>query len=208
MAMMADNLESAFATTVEPIDRVDSPQPTISTAPCDEPQDKPEDSIPDTPQSTSHDEPESTAASSGEVTHDEAMRILREGLGEVFRDDPLLSDLPFEVTAEEVGLQIALEYGQAMTVSVQKFTGELMPIVVMQGARVQDLKQAIQRYVTLKESRRGSQTSISWKYVWRTYSLCFEGEQLDKNKKLKDYGIRNRDTVTFVKRRRQLGDKY
>ncbi|XP_022088923.1 U11/U12 small nuclear ribonucleoprotein 25 kDa protein-like [Acanthaster planci] len=182
---------------------IDALQATIPATPSD----NAVEPILDAPKVTSQDECQ-RAPTPGEVTHHEAMKIMRDGLAEIIRDDPLLSDLPAEVTAEEVGLQIALEYGQAMTVNVQKFTGELMPIVVLQGARVQDLKHAIQRYVTLKESRKGSQVSISWKYIWRTYSLCYEGEQLDKNKKLKEYGIRNRDTVTFVKRLRHQGYKY
>ncbi|XP_008765842.1 U11/U12 small nuclear ribonucleoprotein 25 kDa protein isoform X1 [Rattus norvegicus] len=40
--------------------------------------------------------------------------------------DPLLCDLPIQVTLEEVNSQIALEYGQAMTVRVCKMDGELM----------------------------------------------------------------------------------
>ncbi|XP_071803962.1 U11/U12 small nuclear ribonucleoprotein 25 kDa protein-like [Asterias amurensis] len=157
-----------------------------------------EPSVTNTQQLTASD----TIITQEDLTHKQAMEIVREGLSDVLDGDPLLSDLPAGVTSEEVALQIALEYGQAMTVCVQKFTGEIMPIVVLQGARVQDLKQAIQRYVTLNEDRKGTQTSISWKYVWRTYSLYIDGEQLDKNNKLKEYGIKNKDIVTFVKRRR------
>ncbi|XP_063124641.1 U11/U12 small nuclear ribonucleoprotein 25 kDa protein isoform X3 [Rattus norvegicus] len=40
--------------------------------------------------------------------------------------DPLLCDLPIQVTLEEVNSQIALEYGQAMTVRVCKMDGEVM----------------------------------------------------------------------------------
>ncbi|XP_035573323.1 U11/U12 small nuclear ribonucleoprotein 25 kDa protein isoform X1 [Canis lupus baileyi] len=40
--------------------------------------------------------------------------------------DPLLCDLPIQVTLEEVNSQIALEYGQAMTVRVCKMDGEIM----------------------------------------------------------------------------------
>ncbi|XP_038943051.1 U11/U12 small nuclear ribonucleoprotein 25 kDa protein isoform X4 [Rattus norvegicus] len=40
--------------------------------------------------------------------------------------DPLLCDLPIQVTLEEVNSQIALEYGQAMTVRVCKMDGEVL----------------------------------------------------------------------------------
>lgn len=38
----------------------------------------------------------------------------------LMKEDPLLQDLPPAVTLEEVNSQIALEYGQAMTVFVRR----------------------------------------------------------------------------------------
>ncbi|GAB1295899.1 U11/U12 small nuclear ribonucleoprotein 25 kDa protein [Apodemus speciosus] len=108
------------------------------------------------------------------------------------------------VTLEEVNSQIALEYGQAMTVRVCKMDGEVMPVVVVQNATVLDLKKAIQRYVQLKQEREGGVQHISWSYVWRTYHLTSSGEKLTEDrKKLRDYGIRNRDEVSFIKKLRQ-----
>uniref|UniRef100_A0A670JLD0 SNRNP25 ubiquitin-like domain-containing protein n=1 Tax=Podarcis muralis TaxID=64176 RepID=A0A670JLD0_PODMU len=93
--------------------------------------------------------------------------------------DPLLCDLPAQVTPEEIGSQVALEYGQAMTVRV--------PVVVVQNASVLDLKKAIQRFVQLKQERAGGIQHISWKYVWRTYCLTFGAEKLtDDRKKLRE----------------------
>ncbi|XP_023567298.1 U11/U12 small nuclear ribonucleoprotein 25 kDa protein isoform X1 [Octodon degus] len=144
--------------------------------------------------------------------------------------DPLLCDLPIQVTLEEVNSQIALEYGQAMTVRVCKMDGEVMPVVVVQNATVLDLKKAIQRYVQLKQEREGGIQHISWSYVWRTYHLISAGEKLTEDrKKLREsftslrlgnqnpsvgqtlpflkifpsYGIRNRDEVSFIKKLRQ-----
>ena len=37
-----------------------------------------------------------------------------------FQNDPLLCDLPSEITLEEINSQIALEYGQAMVVNVRR----------------------------------------------------------------------------------------
>ncbi|XP_072124696.1 U11/U12 small nuclear ribonucleoprotein 25 kDa protein isoform X2 [Mobula birostris] len=115
-----------------------------------------------------------------------------------------LSLLSLEVTLEEINSQIALEYGQAMTVKVKKGDGEIMPVVVIQNETVLDLKKAIQRYVQLKQEREGGTQYISWKYIWQTYHLTFNGEKLaDDKMKLKDYGIRNRDEVTFIKKLRK-----
>ncbi|XP_069762932.1 U11/U12 small nuclear ribonucleoprotein 25 kDa protein [Narcine bancroftii] len=138
-----------------------------------------------------------------ELSHAEILDLFQEGLAMIVQD-PLLCDLPIQVTLEEINSQIALEYGQAMTVKVKKGDGEIMPVVVIQNETVLDLKKAIQRYVQLKQQREGGTQYISWKYIWRTYHLIFNGEKLaDDKMKLKDYGIRNRDEVTFIKKLRK-----
>ena len=43
----------------------------------------------------------------------------------IFQNDPLLMDLHSAVTVEEINAQIALEYGQAMTVNVKRGDGEV-----------------------------------------------------------------------------------
>ncbi|KAM9843369.1 U11/U12 small nuclear ribonucleoprotein 25 kDa protein [Aulostomus maculatus] len=137
------------------------------------------------------------------LPHSEILDIFEEGLARLVQD-PLLCDLPIQVTLEEVNSQIALEYGQAMTVRVLKADGEVMPIVVVQNATVLDLKKAIRRFMELKQQREGGVKHVSWRYVWRTYNLVFQGEKLEDDKmRLKDYGIRNRDEVTFMKRLRK-----
>ncbi|XP_026998748.2 U11/U12 small nuclear ribonucleoprotein 25 kDa protein [Tachysurus fulvidraco] len=137
------------------------------------------------------------------LPHSEVLDIFEEGLALIVQD-PLLCDLPIQVTLEEVNSQVALEYGQAMTVRVCKADGEIMPIVVVQSATVLDLKKAIQRFFELKQQREGGIKHISWRYVWRTFHLVFNGERLEEDrKKLKDYGIRNRDEVTFMKKLRR-----
>ncbi|NXQ95731.1 SNR25 protein, partial [Sagittarius serpentarius] len=109
-----------------------------------------------------------------------------------------------EVTAEEIGSQVALEYGQAMTVRVCKADGETMPVVVVQNASVLELKKALRRHVQLRQARQGGVQHLSWKYIWRTYHLTYAGEKLaDDRKKLREYGIRNRDEVSFIKKLRK-----
>ncbi|KAG8558467.1 hypothetical protein GDO81_017007 [Engystomops pustulosus] len=135
-----------------------------------------------------------------ELPHAEVIDIFQEGLAMLVQD-PLLCDLPIQVTLEEINSQIALEFGQAMTVRVCKADMEVMPVVVVQNATVLDLKRAIQRYVQLKHQREGGIQHISWKYVWKTYQLSFSGEKLENDEKsLREYGIKNRDEVVFVKK--------
>ncbi|XP_068102924.1 U11/U12 small nuclear ribonucleoprotein 25 kDa protein [Hyperolius riggenbachi] len=137
-----------------------------------------------------------------ELPHAEVVDIFQEGLAMLVQD-PLLCDLPIQVTLEEINSQIALEFGQAMTVKVCKADQEVMPVVVVHNATVLDLKRAIQRYIQLKHQREGGIQYLSWKYVWRTYQLSFAGEKLDHDdKSLREYGIKNRDEVVFVKKQR------
>ncbi|XP_028268342.1 U11/U12 small nuclear ribonucleoprotein 25 kDa protein isoform X2 [Parambassis ranga] len=88
------------------------------------------------------------------LPHSEILDMFEEGLAQLVQD-PLLCDLPIKVTLEEINSQIALEYGQAMTVKVLKADGEVMPIVVVQNATVLDLKKAICRFMELKQQREG-----------------------------------------------------
>ncbi|BFZ21223.1 hypothetical protein BsWGS_24262 [Bradybaena similaris] len=137
-------------------------------------------------------------------THSEAMSTAQDMLTGLIMNDPLLRDLDPHVTLEEVNSMIALEYGQAMVVNVRRMDNEVVPIVVTQKAKVIDLKHAIKRHFTLRQMRTGGSTHISWRHIWKRYWLSFNGEKLaDDNKKLKSYGIRNRDSVTFIKRLRE-----
>ncbi|OWF45195.1 U11/U12 small nuclear ribonucleoprotein 25 kDa protein [Mizuhopecten yessoensis] len=78
------------------------------------------------------------------------------------QEDPLLSDLPPQVTLEEVNSCVALEYGQAIVVNVRRADDEVMAVVVTQNATVLDLKHAIKRYITLRQMRNGGKLHISW----------------------------------------------
>jgi len=152
--------------------------------------------------SATHPEDE-VGPSSGSMSHHECMKLFQEKLKSLIGSDPLLSDLPELVTVEEVQSHIALEYGQAMSIHVQRADGALYSVIVEQNATVLDLKKAIQRHVKLKLSREEGNPHISWRYVWRSYWLCYAGTRLtDDNKKLRDYNIRNKDQVVFVKRLR------
>ncbi|KAI9515297.1 U11/U12 small nuclear ribonucleoprotein [Dissostichus eleginoides] len=153
-------------------------------------------SLPDLPSSVSKEEEDEETLPDSEI-----LDIFEEGLAQLVQD-PLLCDPPNQVNLEEVNSQIALEYGQAMTVRVLKTDGEIMPIVVVQNATILDLKKAICRFMGRKQQREGGVKQVRWGYVWRSFLLVFQGEKLDEDKiRLKDYGISNMDEVTFMKRR-------
>lgn len=140
------------------------------------------------------------------LSHQEVMIKVQSTLADIISSDPLLYDLPPQVTLEEINSYIALEYGQAMVVNVRRADNEVLPIVVTQTATVLDLKHAIKRHVNLKQQRANGKLHLSWRYVWKRYWLYFNGEKMTDDKKLlKDYGIRNKDEVTFIKRLKERG---
>lgn len=138
------------------------------------------------------------------LSHQEALAHFKDGMAEVIVGDDLLSDLPLHITLEEVNSLISLEYGQSMTVRVCQADGSAMAVVVHQNATVLDLKHAIKRHVTLQQMRHNAPTLISWRYIWRSFWLYHEGQKLtEDNKPLKEYDIRNKAEVTFIKRLKQ-----
>ncbi|CAB0013431.1 unnamed protein product [Nesidiocoris tenuis] len=137
-------------------------------------------------------------------SHDELMEITKSTLKELIASDELLSYLPPDVTAEEVAAELALRHGQSMSINLHKENGQIWKVVVPKGGRVVDLKRAIRRSVNAQLAREGVKKKISWRYVWRTNHLAFEGQILDDDSALLvDVGIRNKCDLRFVKRRRE-----
>jgi hypothetical protein len=101
-----------------------------------------------------------------------------------------------------------VQTGSALTVEIARADGEIMRIVVdRSGAKVSDLRRALQRFMELRELRRiGRRRHISWRYVWRAYCLQTpDGEKLqrrDDQRTLASLGIVNKSRLTFAKRLR------
>lgn len=68
--------------------------------------------------------------SDDKLTHEELMEVTSTTLNELLKEDSFLSDLPAEVTLEEVNNQIALQHGKSITIYVVRGDDEKMPVVV------------------------------------------------------------------------------
>lgn len=137
------------------------------------------------------------------LSHKEAFASFSDGLKELL-EDRVLKYLPSDVSRREVEMQLALHQGRAITVFVKKCDEVVVPIPVLQGARVKDFKAAIQMQIGQQIKRSGGPAHISWRSIWRSYWLCFGKVRLtDENGLLSDYGVGNRDEVTFTKRLRE-----
>lgn len=141
------------------------------------------------------------------LKHEDLCEITHSTLRRLLAADPLLSDLPGDVTTEEVNAQIAVLQGQSITVFIlRNLESPLAVVIPHQGTTVQDLKRAIQRSFDLKQQRLRSKTKISWKYIWRTYHLQHDLQTMkDNNEFVINYGVKNKSEIRFVKRLRKDG---
>ncbi|GAB0093485.1 hypothetical protein DMENIID0001_086300 [Sergentomyia squamirostris] len=155
-----------------------------------------------------------------EKQHEVLKSITQRKLHDILTTTKHLQDISGDVTLEEVNAQISLIRGQSIILFVTREALPPFEIVVPQsGTSVRDLKKAIERYYTLTQrrqqsslggecSKRGGQTKISWRYIWRTYMLAYGGIRLvDDNQVLATYGIQNKDHLRFVKRKRDKCSK-
>ncbi|XP_068219444.1 U11/U12 small nuclear ribonucleoprotein 25 kDa protein-like [Palaemon carinicauda] len=137
------------------------------------------------------------------LSHAELKAFFQGALERLLPADPVLNDLHPQVTLEEVQALIDLEHGQAMKVYIKKADGGYWNVVVPREATVHELKVALKHHVALWLNRKGLKKKISWRYIWKTNWLCFDKEKLiNDNCKLLEYGIRNKSTLTFLKKRR------
>lgn len=140
------------------------------------------------------------------IPHTELKRFFQEALSCMLESDSLLSDLHPHVTLEEVRALGELENGRAMKVYIERADGGVWSIVVPREATLRDLKLVLRNHVALALARQGVRKKVSWKYVWRSYWLAFNGENLkDDNRKLLDVGVKHMSSLTFIKRRREKG---
>lgn len=97
------------------------------------------------------------------LSHKQYMAKHTEMLQEIIAGDPWLHSLHPWLTTEEINSEIAPEHGQAMQVLVKRADGEVMPVVVLQAGAVIDLKNAMKRHFSLKQSREGILKKVSWR---------------------------------------------
>lgn len=64
------------------------------------------------------------------LSHEDLLEISQSSLRRLIAADPLLSDLPVDVTTEEVLAQIAVAQGQSITVTVTRYSESPLNVVV------------------------------------------------------------------------------
>ncbi|XP_045511242.1 U11/U12 small nuclear ribonucleoprotein 25 kDa protein-like [Colias croceus] len=138
------------------------------------------------------------------LSHDELLEVTRSSLCTLISCDSLLSDLPLDVITEEILLLTAAEHGQSITIFISRENEPKLKVIVPQTAKVRDLKKSIARHFEIFQQRIGSKVKISWKYIWKTYNLDFDGILLDDdNSSIDNYGVCNKVTLNFKKKRKK-----
>lgn len=64
------------------------------------------------------------------LSHEDLLEITESSLKRLITADPLLSDLPGDVTVEEVLAQIAVAQGQSITITVTRYSESPLNVVV------------------------------------------------------------------------------
>ncbi|CAG8443006.1 4694_t:CDS:2 [Ambispora gerdemannii] len=127
------------------------------------------------------------------------------------------------VSVEQVDTLIALEQGTAFEIRVERGGLDPLVLIVKQNSTIKDLKNLIKARVERDEEEKRDKSNvkranndsgdgvirnmrqrkrrnkkISWKYIWKTYCLMFEGHRLlDENARLQELNIRSRSVLKF-----------
>ncbi|RVE46206.1 hypothetical protein evm_009164 [Chilo suppressalis] len=138
------------------------------------------------------------------LSHDDLIQISHSAINDIINSDPLLSDLPGDMILEEIFSQIAVEHGQSITVIISREGEPALKVIVPQDTKVIDLKKAVARHFEIYQKRIGNKVKISWKYIWKTYDLSYDGLILDNDcSSIEDYGVVNKVTLQFKKKRKK-----
>ncbi|KAJ8729156.1 hypothetical protein PYW08_000737 [Mythimna loreyi] len=136
------------------------------------------------------------------LSHDELLEVTQSSLATLLSKDSLMKNLPSDIIIEEILSQTAVEHGQSITIFISRESEPTLKVIVPQNATVRNLKKAIQRHFQLFQRRAGNTTKISWKYIWKTYTLNFDSITLDDdNAPIQNYGVTNKVTLSFKKKK-------
>lgn len=156
--------------------------------------------------------------------HQNLHNITKERLRNILAQTPALRDITCDVTHDEIVNEIAIVNGESIKIYVTREPYQQLKVIVSKNCKIIELKAAIKRNfnalqrrqqqnqtcgndkLTYSEQRRRyknaePKANISWKYIWHTYYLRYNGIALTENEKcLSDYDIRNKAVLEFVKK--------
>lgn len=157
--------------------------------------------------------------------HQNLCNTTKELLRTLLSNTPLLRDIDDDVTQDELTAEIAFINGDSMKIYVQREPYEKLKVIVPRQCKVRELKATFQHCFEAYQRRQAKRAdndkskhstsrqrhhtnrnavhnvNISWKYIWRTYYLRYNGIALiDDEKLLSEYDIRSKAILDFVKK--------
>ncbi|XP_001606078.1 U11/U12 small nuclear ribonucleoprotein 25 kDa protein [Nasonia vitripennis] len=139
------------------------------------------------------------------LSHEELVKLTKEAIANIIESDPIFSNLPLDPTIDEIRAQIAVARGQSIELFLERGPLPTLSIVVpSKNTSVLELKKAVKRHTNLALKREKVTKKISWKHVWKKYYLSFDNVTLaDDKEDIRNYGIRSKAVLKYVKRRRE-----
>lgn len=64
------------------------------------------------------------------LTHEELLKVTKSTISELLKNDPIVHDLPPDVTLEEIEALTAVLHGQSMTLIVKRGEDDDVPVIV------------------------------------------------------------------------------
>lgn len=157
--------------------------------------------------------------------HQNLCNTTKEQLRTILSNTPLLRDLADDITQDELTAEIAFINGDSIKIYVQREPYEKLKVIVPRQCKVRELKATFQHCFEAFQRRQAKRAdndrskhsssrqrhhtdrivahnvNISWKYIWRTYYLRYNGIALiDDEKLLSEYDIRSKAVLDFVKK--------
>ncbi|OAD07283.1 hypothetical protein MUCCIDRAFT_107889 [Mucor lusitanicus CBS 277.49] len=110
--------------------------------------------------------------------------------------DELLANVPSHATVEELEALLAVEKGQAYHISIERQPLPSIDIIVRQSSTVRDIKRMIKLHV----NRQSTHKQISWRYIWRSHCLEFQGRKLlHEDAVVSQLGIKQHSVLVFAR---------
>ncbi|GAN06901.1 u11/U12 small nuclear ribonucleoprotein 25 kDa protein-like [Mucor ambiguus] len=114
----------------------------------------------------------------------------------ILSKDELLSDVPSYATVEELEALLAIEKGQAYNISIERQPLPSIDITVWQSSTVRDIKRMIRLHVNRQPLRK----QISWRCIWMSHCLEFEGTKLlNEDTAVSQLGIKQHSVLKFAR---------
>jgi len=138
-----------------------------------------------------------------DLSHNQLIDLIDENICSLIRNDPLLNELPIDITTHELENIISQQFGRSFVVFVNKQNNSCIRVIVDIESNVQQLKKSIQKQFSIqyKREKNKSKSHINWRYVWKTYCLVFDNQKLDNDFiKIKDLGISNGSQISFTQK--------